>query len=182
MTSTRLEPWEAYPNIWKTEAAFWTYLRGGIRRLWATYAPKIAFKNSLLEAPPAGYTGRAKKLGKCHYCSGMFAASSLEVDHVIQAGTCNSWETAFQFLYKLLDTNSNWVLTCKPCHKIKSLAERKGIPFKDAIAEKKAIAYTKCHDVKSQIDFCVSHNYNARSLTNAAKRRAALVEIFKKET
>lgn len=182
MGSQKLEPWEAYPELWKTESAFWTYLRGGIRLIWSRNPAKLKWKQSQLQDPPKGYTGRAKKVGQCVYCQNTFAASALEVDHVVMAGALNSWESVTTFVRNLLDTNNNWVLACKPCHKIKSLAERKGIPFKDAIAEKKAIAYTKCHDVKSQIDFCVSHDYNARLLTNAAKRRAALVEIFKKET
>jgi glutaredoxin len=177
-----LEPWVAYPGIWKTSAAFWTYLRGAIRRIWAVYPPKLSWKQSQLVTPPKGYTGRAKKLGKCHYCSQSFAASALEVDHVKQAGECNSWETAYQFLYNLLDCNNNWVLACKPCHKVKSYAERTGLDFKDAMAEKKAIEYVKSHNTKQQLDYLVGLGYNARLLTNASKRRAALVETFKKES
>lgn len=176
------EPWEVYPEIWKNKTAFFTYLRGGLRQLWSRYPGKLAWKQSRLVSPPKGYTGRAKKLGQCHYCQEHFAASSLEVDHVEQAGACNSWETAYEFLYKLLDCNGNWVLACKPCHKIKSYSERTGKNFKDAMAEKKAISFLKLHDVKYVLDYCKSFGYNPRSLSNAAKRRAALVEIFKKES
>lgn len=177
-----LEPWEAYPAIWKNRTAFFTYLRGGLRQLWSRYPAKLSWKASQLTSPPAGYVGRAKKLGKCHYCSQMFAASSLEVDHVHQAGACNSWETAYQFLYNLLECSNNWVLACKPCHKVKSYAERTGMDFKDAFAEKKAIEFMKSHDAKSQLDFIKGFKYNTNPLTNAVKRRAALVEIFKKES
>ena len=149
--------------------------------MWSRYPAKLSWKQSKLTTPPKGYVGRAKKLGKCHYCSQMFAASSLEVDHVKQAGECNSWETAYKFLYNLLDCNNNWVLACKPCHKVKSYAERTGMDFKDALAEKRAIEFLKVHDVEFVLDYCKDFGYNSRSLTNATKRRAALVEIFKKE-
>jgi hypothetical protein len=181
MSTVSAEPWELHPTIWKTKTAFFTYLRGGIRQLWSRYPAKLSWKQSQLVTPPKGYTGRAKKLGKCHYCSQSFAASALEVDHVNQAGTCNSWETAYQFLYNLLDCNNNWVLACKPCHKVKSYAERTGLDFKEAMAEKKAIEFMKSHNTKQQLDYLVSVRYNVRPLTNAAKRRAALVEVFKKE-
>lgn len=181
MTSTRFEPWHAYPDIWKSEAAFWAYLRGGIRLIWSRYPAKLKWKNGQLHSPPKGYTGRAKKLGKCHYCQNLFAGSSLEVDHVEAAGSCNSWESAAQFLKKLLDTNNNWVLACKPCHKVKSYAERSGLDFKDALAEKRAIDFLKRNSKQEVLDYCQGFGYNARSLPNNQKRREALVEIFKKE-
>lgn len=180
--SAALEPWEAHPDIWKTQAAFWAYLRGGIRLIWSRYPAKLKWKQAQLVAPPKGYTGRAKKVGTCSYCQHIFAASSLEVDHVFQAGSLNSWESVTTFVRNLLDTNNNWVLACKPCHKVKSYAERSGMDFKDAQAEKRAIEFCKSHNVKQQLDYLTGLGYNARSLTNASKRRAALVETFKKES
>lgn len=177
----RKEPWEAYPSIWKTSAAFFAYLRGALRQVWSRYPAKLAWKQkNLTTTPPEGYTGRGKKFGTCHYCGDQFTASSLEVDHVKQAGTCNSWETASTFLYNLLACDGNWVLACKPCHKVKSYAERMGVSFDEATAEKKAIEYSKKHSQASVVDFCTKMGYNSSQLSNAAKRRKALVEIFKK--
>lgn len=181
MATVQLEPWDAYPDIWKTQAAFFAYLRGGIRSIWSRYPAKLKWKQGQLSSPPAGYTGRAKKLGTCHYCQNLFAASALEVDHVKQAGTCNSWETAAQFLKNLLDTSGNWVLACKPCHKVKSYSERSGLDFNDALAEKRAIDFLKNSSKNIVLDYCEASGYNPRSLSNNTKRREALVEIFKKE-
>lgn len=172
------EPWENYPDIWKTPAAFFAYLRGGIRQIWSRYPAKLEWKKGALVDPPKGYTGRAKKMGKCHYCGEMFAGSSLEVDHVTQAGSCNSWETAAEFLHALLDTNDNWVLACKPCHKIKSYAERQGILFEEAIIQKRVIEFMK-KPQKELLAFCKPYGYTAASLSNAAKRKEALTAIFK---
>lgn len=182
MTSIALEPWESHPEIWKNQGVFFTYLRGAIRSIWSRYPAKLKWKQSQLVAPGKGYTGRAKKLGTCHYCKEMFSASALEVDHVQQAGSCNSWETAYEFLRKLLDCNNNWVLACKPCHKVKSYAERTGLDFKDALAEKRAIDFLKTNSKQVVLDYCASMGYNVGPLTNNQKRREALVAIFKKET
>lgn len=176
------EPWEAFPDIWKTPAAFWAWVRGGIRgAVWKRYPAKLDWKRDQMVPPPEGYTGRAKSLGKCHYCKEMFAASHLEVDHVKQAGSCNSWETANQFMKNLLDTNNNWVLACRPCHKIKSYAERTGMDFQEALAEKRAIEFLKNKPKDKVLAYCESFGYNPKALTNDQKRRAALVEIFTKE-
>lgn len=180
MASQNNEPWEKYPNIWKTSSAFFVYLRGSLRRIWAVYPPKLEWKKAQMQKPPEGYTGRAKSMGECHYCHNLFAASHLEVDHVKQAGTCNSWETSHEFLKNLLNVDGNWVLACKPCHKIKSYSERTGKPFNEALAEKKAIEMMKS-STQEVLDFCVKFGYNAGSLSNAKKRREALSEIYLKE-
>jgi len=176
------EPWEAFPDIWKTPAAFWAWVRGGIRgAVWKRYPAKLDWKRDQMVPPPDGYTGRAKSLGKCHYCGEMFSASSLEVDHVEMAGSCNSWETAGKFLQNLLNTNGNWVLACKPCHKVKSYAERSGVPFEDALAEKWAIAFMKRHKKSEVLAHCEKFGHNSGALSNDKRRREALVEIYKKE-
>lgn len=178
MPSKEKEPWELYPSIWKNKTAFFTYLRGGIRQLWSRYPAKLKWKQEQLVSPPKGYTGRAKKLGKCFYCGEFHAASSLEVDHVEQAGACNSWDTAQEFLRNLLDCNNNWALVCKPCHKIKSYAERLGIAFEEALLQKRVIEFCK-QEKQIVLDFCQSHGYNTSTLTNAEKRRKAVEAIFR---
>jgi len=172
------EPWDLFPGLWKSKSAFFTYLRGQIRLTWSRFPAKITWKNSKLVAPPQDYKGRAKKLGQCSYCNEMFAASSLEVDHIEQAGTCNSWETAAQFLRNLLDCNDNWCLACKPCHKIKSYSEKTGLSFEDAKLQKKVIEFMK-QNTKVIVEFCQKSGYNERSLTNKASRQAAVETILK---
>lgn len=181
-TSKLKEPWELYPAIWKTKAAFFSYLRSGIRRIWSQYPAKLEWKKSQMQEPPEGYTGRAKKLGQCHYCNEFFAASNLEVDHVEQAGSCNSWETAQNFLKSLLDCDNNWVLACKPCHKVKSHAEKKGLDFMDALADKRAIAFLKGKKAEQVIEYLRAKGCPPERLKTAATRRNVLVELFKKET
>jgi len=176
-------PWELYPEIWCNQSAFFTYLRGNLRKIWSLYPAKLKWKASKLVNPPADYAGRAKKLGQCEYCLQMFAASHLEVDHKDMAGQCNSWETASEFLYKLLDCNDNWKLTCKPCHKIKSNAERKGLSFEDSAIDKEVIRICKEEKLEDVIDFIESYNYNGDYKTNnASNRRKAVEDILKSVT
>lgn len=175
------EPWELYPAIWKSKAAFFAYLRGGLRLMWSRYPAKLEWKKGQLFPPPSGYTGRAKKLGTCHYCKSDFPGSNLEVDHIEQAGQCNSWESAGTFLKRLLDANDNWVLACKPCHKIKSFAERTGASFEEALIEKNVIAFMK-KSKDEVVAFCKKNGYSESTLRNATQRRQAVSEILSKES
>lgn len=172
------EPWEQYPSIWKTKAAFFVYLRGHLRLLWSRYPAKIEWKKKQMVKPPPGYTGRAKTMGQCVYCNEKFAASHLEVDHVQQAGACSSWDTAYQFLHNLLDCNDNWVLACKPCHKIKSYAEKEGLSFEEARAAKQVLEITK-QPVNKVLEFLMQHGYTGASVSNATKRKELVTTILK---
>ena len=171
------EPWEIHPSIWRNKTAFFTYLRGHLRLLWSRYPAKLQWKSAQLRSPPKGYTGRAKKLGTCYYCSEDFAASHLEVDHVHQAGVCNSWDTSHQFLKNLLDCNDNWVLACKPCHKIKSYSEAHSMTFIEAAVAKQVIEACK-EKVETQLAKLRNLNYNG--ISNATKRRACWQDYFEK--
>lgn len=171
------EPWESYPSIWKNKTSFFTYLRGHLRLLWSRYPAKLKWKSAQLVEPPKGYTGRAKKLGTCHYCKCEFAASHLEVDHVSQAGSCNTWEESHQFLKNLLDCNDNWVLACKPCHKIKSYSEKMGIDFQEAMMLKEVIRIDKEESVEDIIAFNVAFGYNDNS--SKKKRKENVEAIFR---
>jgi hypothetical protein len=174
MSPIKLEPWEAFPDIWPTQAKYFTWLRGALRRVWATYPAKIVWKKSQMFLPPAEYKGKAKTLGQCHYCKCHFPASHLEVDHLVQAGACNSWDTSYEFLAKLLDCSSNWVLTCKPCHKVKSYAERMGIDLLSAKLKKDVIFLTGNLDKSSIVAAAFDTGYNPDLLSNAQGRKKFL--------
>lgn len=147
--------------------------------IWSRFPAKLEWKKQQLFDPPPDYKGRAKKLGKCHYCGFDFPGSALEVDHVAQAGQCSSWETSSTFLRKLLATDDNWVLACKGCHKIKSYAERHDIDFKKAMVEKTVIALLKKPRAEV-VAYCLKHGYKKEQLRNIEQRRAAVTEILSK--
>jgi len=80
---------------------------------------------------------RVKSVGQCQICSEWFANSSLQVDHATPAGSIgNSWEGYFNWFYDLLADQSNMQLVCKPCHLIKTHADRLGVSFEEAKIKK----------------------------------------------
>ena len=137
-------------DLWKTEAEWWAWLRGKSRQIWSDFPPRNDFKRSKLvpNFSGSGVTSkRVKSVGQCQICNGWFANSSLQVDHIAQAGSIgNSWEGYFNWFYDLLSDKDNMQLVCIPCHKIKTYAERMNITLEEAKAKKEVIKFGKLAD------------------------------------
>lgn len=169
------QPWEEFPEIWKTKAAFFAWLRGGLRRaVWEKYPPKIKFKNESCTPPPSTYTGKAKSGSNCALTGEWIAKSYLEVDHIEGHASLRDWEDVTPFIRHLCTSVSNMQLVGKEAHKIKSYAERKGIAFEDALIEKQVIQIIK--DKKDK-QFFIDRGMEVPK--NAKDRREKILEILK---
>ena len=77
--------WEIYPNIWATESAYMSWLRGGIRRyLWAKNPVKLEFiKQNRVKIPNPNPKGKVKEVwgGVCALTGNIFPIGDMEVDH-----------------------------------------------------------------------------------------------------
>ena len=178
----KLKPWEAYPHIWKTEKHFLAYLRGAFRAVWSRYPAKLDWKKNQGVTPPADYKGKAKKLAQCKQCQEWFPISSTEVDHVKEAGSFSSVDESFEWFKRVIDVNDNWQLLCKPCHKNKSHATRKGITFEEAVIEKKAIAFGKLSvDEQNKMLTEIYESDKLSFLTSKSKRVEAYRQYLKGE-
>lgn len=142
------KPWETQEGrkIWKSEAKYWDWVRGSLRKLWSDYPVRKEWKATQMrpvtpeERAIKKFHPSTKNVGVCHYCNESFPASRLEVDHVVSSGGCKNKEEAEEFLwYCGGGTGDDWVLACKPCHKVKTYADRMQIDFGEATAIKKAI-------------------------------------------
>ena len=138
------EPWISHPHLWKTKAAFFTYLRGGIRRgVWERSPAKIDFKNKSMELPPSSYTGRGKSGKTCALSGQWIHKSALEVDHIIGNVSLKGWDDLVPFVQHMSRVEGNLQLVGKEPHKIKSHAEKKGITYEEAVIDKRIIAIMK---------------------------------------
>lgn len=145
-------PWESEEGraVWGTEAQYWNWLRGSLRRLWSDYPLRVEWKNRKLRPVSSDekvskiFHPSTKRVGQCSLCMNWFPGGKLECDHIFSSEGCTSKETAEKFLWYCGGlTGDMFQLVCKPCHKIKSYSERMGVSFEQAVAEKKAIAIQK---------------------------------------
>lgn len=176
------KPWEQWPELWKSEAAWLSYVRGGVRRgLWNRYGPKLEFLKSRLEYrdnpnPRSKKRFPKIKMGQCEECKGWFSQKDLEVDHVAGHNSLKSPEEIGRFVQALLWECSpeDYSLLCKPCHKNKSYAESQGISIEEARLVKQVIAMEKDKSLKQWLE--------GRGVKcKASERREKALEILKKE-
>lgn len=134
-------------DLWRTESEWWAWLRGKSRQIWSDYPIRNNFKRTKLVPNFEGSkvtSSRVKSVGQCQICSEWFAGSNLQVDHITQAGSIgNSWEGYFNWFYDLLAEEDNMQLVCKPCHLVKTHADRLGVSFEEARIKKEIIRFSK---------------------------------------
>ena len=181
--SDKVEPWEAYPEVWPTKASFFSWLRGGLRRaIWEKYPGKIIYKKSQLTKPPAGYVGKAKSGAICALTGEWVGNSKLQVDHVIGEASLRDWCDIESFARHLCTNNDNMQLVEVEAHKIKSYAERRGISFEDAMFEKKYILPFKKLSAEKQKEALLKLDKNVIMPTTAIKRVALYRQLIKENT
>ncbi len=164
-----------YPQLFPTEASFWAYIRGALRRgLWERSSIKLKFKNSVCKKPPEGYVGRAKSGANCYLTGEWFPKSYLEIDHREGNIPLRSEEDLIGFIIHMLATEDELEVVGKEAHKIKSYAEKEGISFEEAVAVKKAIQLCKDNLDK---EWLLSHNLVPAS--NKASRREQIINHLK---
>lgn len=170
------------PEIWKNDVQFFTWLRGGIRRIWQKHPVKLKhLSNSyrLVENTNPRSMKRFPKVKRyeCSICNGLFEQKEVEVDHI--HGGRNSIKEIGDIetfmLNILFVVEDDLRIVCKDCHKIMSYKEKQGIKcFKKAKIEKEIIAIGK-NDSEHFKRFGVERPSNAK------KRREVLRQLFYKE-
>lgn len=151
MNKEEYKPWEAYSHIWKTQAAFMSFIRGGVRRgLWMRHPVKLEFlQKNRIRAPIGRKTknhpeGQEVWACKCSQCGGIFRQSDVEVDHIVGNHSLKTIDDLDNFLRQIVYIKDEELqIICKGCHKIKSYAEKEGISFELAKATKEVIALEK---------------------------------------
>lgn len=179
------KPWLEYPHIWKTEAAFLSFVRGGIRRaLWNKSPIKLEFlkaNRKRIKNPVAKNAARFPEVwgGTCYQCNKDFALKDIEVDHLTGEYSLRKLDDLQSFVEGIVCVSAKDLgLICKPCHKSKTYAERSGMSIEDAIIEKQAIAL--CKQPVALVRAYISSQGLAPAST-AKGRRAQIVDLLSKE-
>lgn len=143
------EPWVEYPHIWKTKAAWLSFIRGGIRRyLWSKNPVKLEFmkeRRVLIKNPSTRKGSKAMIWGaQCELCNKQVPQKEIEVDHRTGEHSLREPEDIQKFVEGIVFIRKeDLAILCKPCHKTKTYAERSGISQEEAEIAKAAIAVCK---------------------------------------
>jgi len=159
-----------------TEAQFLAWVRSALRSKWLKWPPR----SQSIERARRAYKG-PNKLQKwevqCAICEGWYKLKEIEVDHYPHdAGSILSFEDIGPFVNRLYCEVSNLRVLCKPCHKTHTLAQSKGISFKEAQLEKKVTETLK--NKRKALALLASYGYTGASVSNETKRRTLLTKIL----
>lgn len=170
--------WEKYPSIWKTQSAYMSWVRGGIRRsLWNHHPIKLEFMRSktiMIENTNPRSSKRFPEVKgcKCELCDGIFKITECEVDHKTGNHSLKDMDDLRGFIEAIIEIDfDDLQMVCKECHKTKSYADKYEITFNEAKATRMAIAI-----VNSKKD---KHWLEQRGIVPAsaqAKRREQIIK------
>lgn len=179
------QPWTVPGVPWKTESAFWVWVRGVLRKGWSKHPVKLEYikkyRKQINNPNPKGKKDTVWGM-TCSKCGEDHVQSNIEIDHISDTGgTFTGLEDVKDYVeYLFLIDFDSIRPVCKPCHKAITYAQRESISFTEAVVKKKTIEFVK-QDKEIVIDFCQKHSYTKEMLNNAAKRREAVEAIFREE-
>lgn len=183
---TDYKPWEEYPHIWKTEGAYLSFVRGGIRRyLWSKNPVKLEFEKEVTVKIPNTNAASKKRFPmvngyRCASCDGLFKAKEVQCDHKVGEHSLRSLDDIQSFVKGIVMVRKEDLqMLCKYCHEVKTYAEREGLTFNEAIPHKRAIDLEK-KGTKKVVDFLKKVGYTSPG-KNKDIRREQLVEHYRKE-
>lgn len=185
MSQPNNKMWELYPHIWKTESAYLSFIRGGIRRyLWSKNPVKLEFEKEaqvkIKNTNPRSMKAYPLVLGYvCAMCGGSFKSNEVQCDHKTGEHALRTVNDVQSFVEGIVMVRKEDLqMLCKPCHEVKTYSDREGITIEEARPVKLAIAKEK-EGTKQVVDFIKKKGMIVGG--NAKKRRVQLIEIYKGE-
>ena len=141
---------------WKNSVAFFTYLRGCLRKAWSNNPIKHnLIKKKRKQIPNPNPTGKKKTVWgfDCEMCNGEFLMSQCQVDHKTPVGSLQKTEDIQGFVERLLYvTEDDLRLVCKDCNSALALSDKQGITFEEARMVKAVIAMEKDKSLKQWLE------------------------------
>lgn len=165
---------------WKNQTAFYTYIRGCLRKAWVRHPVKLnKIKSCRIRVTKKMKNGNEREVWgcECEICHKVGAMSDYQVDHIIPAGSLNNSEDIASFVKNLLYVTENDLrILCKDCHGVITLAEKQGLTFEEAKCTKEAI---RLANAKQDTKWLKSKGIVPGS--NAKKRREQIIQQLRKE-
>lgn len=136
-------------DVWKTQAEFFSWIRGGIRQgIWMRHPVKLKLLNKLRKQIP-NPNPKGKKAtvwgATCDLCNQDHVISNIQVDHR-EGGDYslkNIEDVDLFFKNVILVTESDLRLLCKECNATCTYAKRFGLTYEEAFCTKFVIKLAK---------------------------------------
>lgn len=196
---TKKPDWDYYPQVWKTEAEYLSWLRGQFRQIWKNSPQRALFLKANVKRIPVlddqGKPVTVKKTGfpkfvngyECAYCKAQLKASGkvegskykplYAVDHIVGGHSLRTFDDVGSFVKAIISVRpTDLQILCHICHDIKTHSEKIGISFEMATYDKVAISLV---NAKTDKDFFLERSLPVPS--NQKLRREGIVKVLEQE-
>ena len=144
------KPWTIEKTPWATEAAFYGWVRGQLRKGWTRHPVKnLYLQNNRYKKE--NVKGRMVWHLDCEQCNTPTTQTKIQIDHIHPAGSLKTTEDIGKFVERLYFVTFNTIrVVCIPCHEVITHAERTGLSFEEAKVDKQCIHIMKksVHNLK----------------------------------
>lgn len=188
------KPWQWEASIWKTEAAYWSWVRSQFRSIWSDWPAKNDYLNkAAIQIPVLDKDGnpciiktgvnkgklKTVKGYKCEATGKLIKASkpkgqrwaNYNVDHIESAGSCTNGLEAVIYFFRLLTSQDNMQILDTEHHKILTHMEKKGFAtFEEAKFDKELISKTN-QKIPVQKKELLEAGFTEEDISNNDKRR-----------
>ena len=167
------------PEIWKTESAYFSYIRGCIRLAWSKNPVKLKFIRKVKKQIPNPNFGKPRNTretvfgAECSICNKDFPMKEIEVDHRY-GGTYSlkSVKDIQGFFENIcIVSEDDLRIVCKPCHGCLTYSAKMNISFEQAKVEKEFIQIKKD---KNTLDMLIS--FGVKSIPKLKKDQETLLK------
>ncbi|QIS79318.1 HNH endonuclease [Pantoea phage vB_PagM_SSEM1] len=153
-----------------TEAKFTAWLQSALRGVWAKHPSKLTLLQKKRVALKVGTSKKPIFHVQCEHCHKLFKLKEIEVNHKNKCGGLSDLTKLNEFVHNLLLVQpEDLELLCHDCHGIVTYMERYGATKRDAIIEKKVIAFSKLSD-KEQMVKCKQAGFNPIPKTKIGRK------------
>ena len=135
-----LKPWECDGSPWKTEASYYAWLRGQLRRIWSNYPIRNEFKKKAgrlvtqAERNIKLFHPSTKRVFLCPCCDRVLPVSKAQVDHIVGGISLKTEDDILNFVkHVAMLSPDHMQLLCITCNKIKGVGEGQGWTFERAL-------------------------------------------------
>lgn len=98
-----------------SEAAFWSFIRSGLRAKHSRWAPRYAAL-AAAKRPYKGDNARQKFEYKCAVCKKWHIQKDVEVDHITPCGSLKCYDDLPGFVERMFVEVEGYRVACKSCH------------------------------------------------------------------
>lgn len=180
--SAAKKPWTVTGVPWKSESAFWGWVRGVLRKGWSKHPVKLEYikqhRKRIRNPNPKGKVAEVWGM-TCQQCKRDVVQSDIEIDHTGNNASFTGLHDVESYVKHLFLVDfTSLESCCKACHSIRSNAQNKGMTFEESRKDKWIIDLLKPPNKSKLQALLTEHGFVCK---NPKERRAALDIIFDKE-